>query len=309
MNNSIKNLSNIKQYKAEAILLFTAFTWGFSFPSVKISLEYVSPNAFIFFRFLITLALFLIFFFNKVRQFKFKKLIYGYILGIFLFIGFITQTIGLKHTSASNSAFITGTNLILIPFVQILIIKKYPKIENIIGIIIVFIGLYFLANIGTTGINYGDFITLFCAVSFAFHIVLLDKFSRFCDTNVLIFGQYISMTILSLISMIFLEILTFNEFKFIPTTFTFFAILFNAVFSTFLALYLAMSYQKYTTPVRAGLIYNMEQLFAVFFAYILINEIMTSRQVIGAVIMISGLFFSEFYPFFKSKLKNEIFKN
>ncbi|MBI5403499.1 MAG: DMT family transporter [Ignavibacteriae bacterium] len=220
---------------------------------------------------------------------------------MFLFVGFLTQTTGMKYTSASNSAFITGTNIVLLPFAQILLIKTRPKFENILGIIIVVIGLYFLTNIDSDKINTGDLLTVFCAVSFAFYIVLLDKFSAKVDTNALIYGQFLTTTALALIAALFIEEPLFGRIEFVLNYILVISLIFNALFNTFLGLFLSTRYQKFTTPVRAGLIYNMEQIFAVIFAYIILSEIMTTVQIIGAAIMIFGVIVSEFYYLLKAK--------
>jgi len=291
------------QYKAELFLLFTAIFWGLSFPLIKIGLIYISPFAFVFYRFLITTIIFILIFRKRLSRIKFKELKYGFILGIYLYIGFITQTIGLKYTSAANSAFITGTNIVLIPFVQILLIKTKPKIENVIGIIIVVIGLFFLTEIKNANFNFGDFITLFCAVSFAIYIVLLDKYYKETGYFELIYGQFISMVFLCLLGMFFIEHLIFDEYHFELNFDSAFSLIFTSLLATLLGLYIAIKYQKFTTPVRAGLIYNMEQIFAVIFAYFIINELMSFNQLIGAIIMFSGLLISEFFGEFKSFIK------
>jgi drug/metabolite transporter (DMT)-like permease len=293
---------NPTQYKSEFILLFCAIVWGVSFPTVKLSLIYMSPNAFIFLRFFVTLAVFYIFYREKISRFGKKEVTHGIILGIYLFIGFISQTVGLLYTSASNSAFITGTNLILIPFVQLIVIKVKPKIENIIGVIIVMTGIYILSDLQKTSINWGDIVTMFCAVAFAFHIVYLHKYSKESPALPLIYGQYLSMTVLSFISMIIFEVLIFGNIKFVYSNVLLFSVIFNGVFSTFIAFILAIKFQKYTTPIRAGLIYNMEQVFAVIFSFIIISEVLTLNQVIGSLIILAGLLVSEFYSVVKMKL-------
>ncbi|MFZ4591166.1 MAG: DMT family transporter [Ignavibacteria bacterium] len=298
--------ANPTAYKSEFVLLFCSLVWGFSFPSVKLALNYMSPNAFIFFRFFITLAIFLAVYRKRITTFKRVEVTRGIILGSFLFVGFLTQTIGLKHTSSANSAFITGTNLILIPIVQIVIIKIKPKFENIIGIIIVMFGIFILSDVQNTDLNFGDFITMICSVAFAFHIVYLDKYSHISDTMPLIYGQYLAMTVLSFLSMLFFEHLWLGQFKFEYNHFLLFSIVFNGIFSTFIALFLAMRFQKYTTPVRAGLIYNMEQVFAVIFAFFLISEMLSKNQIIGAFIILGGLLFSEFYSEIKRRFSVRI---
>lgn len=274
-----------------------------SFPLIKIGLQYSPPFTFVFIRFIITLLIFSVFFYKKIIKFKFAEIKYGIYLGLFLSIGFITQTTGLKYTTASNSAFITGTNIVLLPFAQILIIKSRPKMENIIGIIIVVLGLYFLTDMQKEHINTGDLLTVFCAISFAFYIVYLDKFSEKIDTDALIFGQFLATTIISLFCVIFLENIFFAEVKFTLSNELIGSLVYNAVFNTFLGLFLSTRYQKFTTPVRAGLIYNMEQIFAVITSYFILSELMSGRQVIGAGIMIFGVLISEFYNYIFRKNK------
>ncbi len=295
---------NPTNYKSEFLLLLCAFVWGFSFPSVKIALDYASPNAFIFFRFFLTLIVFYVFYRKRIKKFEKKAVYQGVILGFFLFAGFVTQTFGLKFTSASNSAFITGTYLVLVPFIQMAVIKVKPKFENIIGIAIVIAGVYVLSGIRDSELNFGDLITVICSVAFAFHIVYLDKFSRESDTLALIWGQYFAMTLFSFLSLIFIEYLWLGSFKLELNSFMIFSTAFNGIFSTFIALYIAMRFQRYTTPVRAGLVYNMEQVFAVIFSYFMLSEVLSVNQLTGAALILGGLLFSEFYQGIRRKFAN-----
>jgi drug/metabolite transporter (DMT)-like permease len=295
-NNSPVNF--IKGYKPELILLSISFYWGLTFPLIKLVLNDISPMAFVFSRFILTTAIFYIFFRKdliKVNKTEFK---HGLILGIFLFVGFFTQTIGLKYTTASKSAFITGINIVLLPFAQIFITKSKPNFGNILGVILVVIGLYFLTELRTAKINIGDLFTLICAVAFAFQIVYLDKYSKNANHIVLIYGQFISMVVLSFLSMLIFEITIFNDFKFELNLQSGFITIFTTIFSTLLALFLAMKYQRYVSPVRAGLIYNMEQVTAVIAAYFILTEIMSFSQITGAVIMTIGLIVSEIFTKF-----------
>lgn len=294
--------SNPTQYKSEVILLFCSLVWGFSFPSVKIALNYMSPNAFIFFRFFLTVIIFYAFYRKRIKEFQREDVRKGIILGIFLFLGFVSQTIGLQHTTSANSAFITGTYLVLIPFVQILVVKIRPKMENMIGVVIVMFGIYILSDIKNAELNFGDIITMVCSVAFAYHIVYLDKYSRVSDALPLIWGQYLAMAVLSLLSLVFIEYLWLDSFKAEFNWFLVFSIVFNGIFSTFIALFLAIKFQKYTTPIRAGLIYNMEQVFAVVFGFILISEVLSGNQIVGAIIILLGFIFSEFYQEIKKKI-------
>ena len=291
------------RYKAEIILLLATLSWGLSFSLIKIALVYISPFAFVFYRFLITTIILFLFFRKRILKIKFHDIKYGLILGVFLFIAYLTQTIGLKYTTAGNSAFITGTNIVLIPFVQLLFIKTKPKIGNIIGIIFVLIGLCFLTELKDAELNYGDFITLFCAISVAFYIVLLDRFYKKTGYFEIIYGQFIAMVILSFLGTFFIEHLIYNEYRLVLNFESTLSLILTALLATLIGLYFSTKYQKFTTPVRAGLIYNMEPIFAVIFAYFILHELMSFYQLIGAAIMFSGLIISEFFEEFKSYLK------
>ncbi|MDQ3022178.1 MAG: DMT family transporter [Bacteroidota bacterium] len=293
--------SFLKIYKAEIILLLVTFTWGLTFPLIKISLQFISPVFFLFIRFFVTLIVFYFLFRKKLDFSKFTEWKSGLILGIFLFFGFALQTTGLKFTTASKSAFITGTALIIIPFAQYFILKNKPRPENIAGAFLVLTGLYILSEVYFTLPNAGDILTLFSAVSFAIHIVLLDKYSRSINFYYVAFGQFLAMTILSLVFMLIFEVFVFNELFIIINATLILSLIYTSLISTLLSIILITKYQYETTPLRAGIIYNMESLFAVFFAFILLGEILNFNQIIGAVIMISGLLISEFYGLIKFK--------
>lgn len=278
--------------------------WGLSFPLVKISLNSVSPGLFIFLRFSFTLILFMIIFRNKINFKNFSLWKNGLILGVFLFLGFAFQTVGLEYTTASKSGFITGTNLVILPFAQYIILRIKPKGENITGALIVLMGLYILSEAFIIVPNAGDVLTFFCAVFFAVHIVLLNKYTDNDNFLYMTFGQFLSMSVLSLIF-----IFTYDNFikggAFIRLNSELIAALvFTSLISTLLSILLVTKYQHFTTPLRAGIIYSMESIFAAIFAFIVLNEILNFNQMIGAAIMFTGLIISEFYGIIKFKLNN-----
>ncbi|WP_456450769.1 EamA family transporter, partial [Palaeococcus sp. (in: euryarchaeotes)] len=92
--------------RAELILLGITAIWGFTFPAMKVSLSYMSPILFLAYRFGIASSLMLLIF--RRRVLKKEAFLEGALLGITLFFGHGFQIVGLKYTSASNSAFITS---------------------------------------------------------------------------------------------------------------------------------------------------------------------------------------------------------
>lgn len=300
----MENPGKIK-LKAEFLLLFISINWGISFPIIKILLEYCSPQAVVFYRFALTLVLFMIIYPKIFAQISFTDLKYGMILGLFVFGGFITQTIGLSETSSQKSAFITGTYVVLLPFAQYFIIKKVPKGANIAGVILVTIGLFFLTQVRDANFNFGDFLTLICAVFFTVHIVYLDKFlnEKKADFKALVLGQFLVMTVLGFISMYSFEVVLTDDYFFDINTTSVLSILYISVICTLVGWLIINNYQRYTTPVKAGIIYSMEVVFAVFSAYFIINEVLELDQVFGALLMLTGMAVSEFYGYISQKFK------
>lgn len=292
-------------YKAEFILLFVTLLWGLSFPLIKISLQFISPLFFNLIRFLISLIIFYFISRKSVNISEYRKLKYGIILGIYLFAGFTLQTIGLKYTTATKSAFITGSTLIIIPFAQYLILKIRPKPENIAGAVIVVAGLYILSGSNISIPNTGDILTFLCAAAFAVHVVYLNKYSEYSDLNHLVLGQFFTMVVLSFLFMFIFDNYFFEGIFMIFNKELILSLIYTSMFSTLISFFLMTKYQQLTTPLRAGIIYNMESVFAVIFAYIILNEVLYFNQVTGIIIMFAGLFISEFYSYFKDRKPNE----
>ncbi len=292
-------------YKAELMLLFVTLTWGLSFPLLKILLQYVSPFMLVASRFTLTLIFFVIIYGRSFEISDFNLWKTGLILGVLLFLGYTLQTLGLIYTTASKSAFITGINLIFIPFIQYLVLRIKPGIFNVIGAILVMAGLYIFTGTHLGPPNIGDILTIFCAVCFAVHIVLLSKFSETTDFLPLAFGQFSAMAVLSILSTLFLDTPIFGEMKFEMNAMTITSFLILALLSTLLSLVLMTKYQSSTTPFRAGIIYNTEAVFAAIFSYYLLHEVMSQTQVIAAIVIIAGLLISEAAGLLKLRYANE----
>ncbi len=289
-------------YKAEIVLMIITLSWGLSFPLLKISLNFISPFLFLFLRFFITVTVFCFIYRSKLDLSRFIEWKNGIILGIFLFSGFAFQTIGLKFTTASKSAFITGTSLIVIPFAQYFILKLKPRPENIIGALIVLAGLYILSEAYFSDPNTGDVLTLISALSFAIYVVLLNKYTTESNFNYLAFGQFLTMSALSFVFVLIFEVFIYKEIFFYFDTVLLLTLFYTSVFSTLISIILITKYQRETTPLRASIIYNMEAVSAVFFSFIILGEVLNFNQMTGAFIMIAGLVISEFYIYLKIKI-------
>ena len=274
--------------RAESYLLSLTIIWGSTFVLTKFILENASPFVYVAVRFFIASLLFAALFFRRLRTISKDAVVKGLVLGVLLFLGFMLQTIGMKFTTASKSAFVTGLMVVFTPIFQLVIERKAPKIGNIIGVALIAIGLYLLTSPKGSEFNIGDALTLVCAVLFSIYTVYLDIFGKEHDPAHLTFIQFASTTILAAIAIPFLETAHLN------LTFNFLLNLaYLAVMPTVVALYVMAKYQKYTTPTRSAIIYSMEPPVAAIFAFFIIGEQIGMIGVIGGVLILFGLIVSE----------------
>jgi drug/metabolite transporter (DMT)-like permease len=285
--------------KAEIILFIVATIWAATFPIMKVTFIVFPPFYFVAIRFLIASVLFTIIFYRKLNYNGFGEINAGIILGLLLFTGFSSQAVGLVYTSSSNSALITGVNVLIVPFAQFIITRKKVFFENWVGVVLVTIGLYLLTRPEINGINIGDWITLICAVSWAFYIIYLDVFTnRYKNIYVLIIVQFWLVTVIAFATGFLIE----DSSKIIFSNNNIIALLYTGVFSTLLATTLGNKFQKFTSPIRATLVLAWETPAALLMSIIFLGEPFKIIRISGAVLMIAGILFSESFDYIKSGL-------
>ena len=97
--------------RAIIALVTSALLFGSTFAVVKDLISDLTPVNIVFLRYLLATLLFLIT--GGVPEKKYIKP--GLLMGLFLWIGYITQTIGLETTSTINSGVVTGFYIVLTP--------------------------------------------------------------------------------------------------------------------------------------------------------------------------------------------------
>jgi drug/metabolite transporter (DMT)-like permease len=289
--------------RAELYLLSITVVWGSTFILTKFVLENASPFAYITIRFTFASILFAGIFYRRLLVISKDAVAKGAILGVLLFVGFSLQTVGLKYTTASKSAFVTGLMVVFTPLFQLIIERKSPKLGNIIGVVLVVIGLFFLTSPKGSEFNIGDALTVICAILFSLYTVYLSIFGKNHDPAHLTFMQFVSTALLSLLAMPFLET------AFININGNFLVLIsYLAIMPTIVALYVMAKYQKYTTPARSAVIYSMEPPLAALFAFLIIGETMGMAGVIGGILIFLGLVVSELSENLFKRKKEEILR-
>lgn len=295
----------MKKYIGEFALLFNTLIWGGTFALIKNALTDISPMLFLALRFSIAAIIFLPFVYSSLKKTNRQTLIAGSILGIFYFSGFAAQTFGLNLTTATKSGFITGTFVVFIPILQLIIEKRKPKWFNVFSVLIVLLGLIMLSSKGEnifefikqlgSDFNFGDFLTLLCALLFAFQVVYVDVFTRKYEYLPMVFVQLLITGVGGFILSYIFSISSLETVKFTFNSAVTTAIIYTAIFASIIATVIQLKFQKTVSPTKAGIIFSIEPIFAAVFAYFLLSEKISNFGLIGCVLIFIGLIVSEIF--------------
>jgi drug/metabolite transporter (DMT)-like permease len=284
------NKYKIFEYRADILLLTVAIAWGVTFLMVQEAIDSTPVYSFLFFRF--GLASILMFFiaYKYLKEINKKTILFGVLLGSILFSAFATQTFGLAYTKSSIVAFITGLNVICVPFLAFFIFKDHVRKNVFIASLVAVLGLYLLTMSGELTLGFGEFLTLICAFLFALHIIFTGKYSKEVNVYLLVLFQLITVTVLSLIFSLSLDVTTFD----LNYDYTFFkAVIVTAVFATVYAFLIQTYMQQFTTATKTAVIFTMEPVSAAVYGYVAGGEVLTSIQITGAILIVLATLIAE----------------
>ncbi|MCB2290098.1 DMT family transporter [Clostridium sp. CS001] len=286
-----------KSFLADMSLLLVAIMWGGGFIAVKGALDNITPFYMMAMRFSISVIIMLVVFRKKVKLITKNDLKWGTLVGLLLFLGFAAQTIGMQYTTAGKNAFLTGTNVVIVPFLYWIISKKRPDKYSLISAFLCFLGIGMLTLDGGIRLGLGDSLTLLCAVFFAAHIVSVGFFTETVDAISLVIIQLGAAAVFSIIAALIYEPM--------PPSLgsdTMFAIGYLAIFSTMIAFIIQNVAQKYTTSTHAAIILCLESVFGSILSVIVLNEIFTSKMVLGCLTIFIAIITTETkWDFLKKK--------
>jgi drug/metabolite transporter (DMT)-like permease len=277
--------ANRREFFADLGLFYCACVWGATFYLVKGALDSVDPMALVAYRFLLSAALLLPWVLGRKNKLVLLK--ESAILASILGTLYLTQTVGLQYTSASNSGFITGLFVIFVPVFLLVFFDKPPTAVQWGASGLALAGLWLLTG-GLGSCNRGDLLTIAAAVTYAAHLLATDKYVRAdADVILLAFHQFWMTGLMALIAAV-----GFGRPLGIGSASAGWTIVFLAIVPTLSAFYIQMLAQKLTAPVKVSLIFSLEPVFAALFAWTLGGEaFMPARAAGGGLIvlaMISG---------------------
>ncbi|NMB17290.1 MAG: DMT family transporter [Firmicutes bacterium] len=282
--------SSYSRRQADGALLFVAAIWGTTFVAVKEALADLAPYNFLAIRFTLALIVLAVPGFCRGRRLRASSLWRGARLGTLLFAAYALQTVGLQYTTASNAAFITGLSVVLVPLLTAVGLRSLPAPESIGGALLAAVGLGCLTLGDGLVLNVGDLLVLGCAFAFAGHIVLIGKYAAQSSTYELVVGQMLAVALWA-----WLFTLIWEEPSLHATPRTWAAIVITGILASAVALSIQTTMQRFTSPTRTGIIFSTEPVFAALFAYLWLHETLSLKQLVGCVLILSGMLFTELW--------------
>ncbi len=299
--------------KGNLLLLLTAFIWGTSFIAQSVGVETVSPTAFIGIRCLlgsaVLLPVILVLDARRKRKGELvqkmdKNLIMGGILcGIVLYLASVLQTAGMVYTSPGKSGFITALYMVFIPIVRLFMGKK-PSVAVLIAVVVAVCGMYLLCIDTDFSVNYGDVLTLICAIFFTAHILVIDKFSPMVDGVKLSCMQFFICGVLGVFTMFFDS----PEFQVSAALACWKPICYSGILSCGVAYTLQVVAQKYTDPTSASILMSLESVFSTLSTVVLValgweltGGALSGREIAGCILMFVAILLVQL-PDFKKKV-------
>ncbi|MCH7322079.1 DMT family transporter [Solibacillus sp. MA9] len=286
----------MQKYKGELLMLITAIMWGSGFVGMAKGLEHWSVFQLMAGRFFLASVILSLVFYKKLKLINKTVLWKGSLLGAILFLAFTLQTWGLEYTTASKNAFLTAINVIIVPIIAYIIYKRRIDRFEFIAAGVAIVGIGFLSLQDSLTINIGDFLSILCAIAFAFDIFYTNVFVKSEDALALTIVQFYSATVCSVIGVIVLQ-----DY---PTTYTtegIGIIVYLAVFCTGVAYVCQNLGMQYANPTKSAIILSTEALFGTMFSVLLLNELLTGRMIFGCILIFFAILFAEVKPSFKRK--------
>ena len=287
------------QTAAHLLLIATTLVWGATFTLVKSALADCSPLLFNLIRMALAFVILATANYKSFRDLTRRDLYFGSLAGLFLGLGYQFQTVGLAHTTASKSAFITGLIVIFVPLLSTLPIARHahaprPALPTYLGALLAFFGLVFLTTPPDSGaallsgLHLGEYLTLACAVAFAAHLLTLSQAAPHLNARRLGTLQ-IGFCTLTLLVTLPLG----GHPTFIPTPRLFAALAITAVLGT-AAAFTAQSWAQQHLPAsHTALIFTLEPVFAWLTSLLFLHERLGPRALFGAGLILAGILAAE----------------
>lgn len=284
-----------KRLRADLALGFCALIWGATFVVIKDALADISVAVYIAMRFALAASIMAVLYWRSLRKMTLATAWAGVQIGVFMFGGYAFQIAGLKLTSPSKAAFITGSNVVIVPLLLAVFARRKVTRWTWAGSLAAMGGLYFLSvpREGLSGLNRGDPIVFGCAVMFALHFIFIGRHVERHSVAALAFLQVATTAILSAALLPVVSAMGWEQPRLHWTGYLVFALLLTAIGATVICFSLQTWAQQYASPSHAAILVSLEPVFAAITSLVFAREHLGERSLLGAAMILAGILLAE----------------
>jgi len=282
--------------QANLILIVTAAIWGAGFVAQDMAMDSLGPLWFVGLRFLLAFFVALPLAVREHRRVKAplsgRECGTFVVIGLALMGGATTQQFGLLTTSVTNSSFLTGLYVIIVPVMSVIFLRRIPHAIIWPAAIMAVVGIYYLSGGSLAKLTLGDLLTIVCAVFWASQVLLVGIFAPGSERPMALSAiQFLvcgvgGLTLAAAIEPISLA----GVVDALPE------ILYAGLFSSGVAFILQVIGQRWTTAPQAAIFLSSESLFGALFGAVLLGERMGPAGYIGCGLIFTAMIIVEVVP-------------
>ena len=295
----------MKRVIAFICLITCTLIWGTTFITQDTGMDHIGPFTFNATRFFVAFLVVIpfVFIFEKEKIIKYvkpeKKLFIKLMIpvGLSLFLGTQLQQISLLYTDVANSAFFTIFYVPLVPILIYFLFSDIPHWSVWPSVFVCVLGGYFLSDFNDADVRLGDGIVLLGAVFWALHIIYIGKLVT--EFNLPFFIALLQNLVVAVLS--FFLVLIFEHIDFNKIILETYEILYAGILSGGLAFVLQLFGQRHIPAAPAAIVMSLEGVFATISAWIILSQILGFNNIIGCVLILGGVLFSQLIPIYQSK--------
>jgi drug/metabolite transporter (DMT)-like permease len=287
--------------QANVVLLLAGAMWGMGFVAQSAAMQAVGPLLFIGLRFVVATVAMLPFALRegrraecKVRKAEWRAFA---MIGLLLFAGMAAQQIGLLTTSVTNSGFLTGLYVVMVPFIAVVLFRQWPHPLVWPAALAALLGIWLLSGGSVGAFRTGDWLTILCALIWALQVIYTGRYAASTGRPVtLAVTQFAVCGAVALVFAFFIEPIGWAAIRAaLPE------ILYAGVIAGGIAFTLQAVGQRYTTAPQAAIFLSTEAVFAALFGAIFLGERLPLEALSGCGLIFAAILLVEAGPVILSR--------
>uniref|UniRef100_A0A7C2B077 DMT family transporter n=1 Tax=Pseudomonas graminis TaxID=158627 RepID=A0A7C2B077_9PSED len=283
--------------RADLLMLLTALIWGTGFVAQTAGMDHIGPYLFSGLRFALGSLCLMPLILRNAKTARVPEpllnrgmLRAGIIMGLALALGINLQQVGLLFTSVTNSGFITGLYVIVVPLLGLLLGHK-TGLGTWLGCLLAVVGMCLLSIGDNFHVASGDWLQLIGAFVWGGHVVLVSLFASRHDPIRLAFLQFATCSVVSLLLAVLFEPIALDAIIAAGP-----ALLYGGIVAVGVGYTLQVVAQKHAIASHAAIILSLEAVFAAIAGAWILGEALQLRGYIGCGLMLAGMLLAQLWP-------------